>query len=132
MISETKQCYCCREIKPITEFCFDNRANSRLGAWCRICSTRKAWERRLHRCYNLTINQYKLLLKSQNGVCVICKQFETKIGRGGKIQPLSVDHDHKTNRVRNLLCHSCNNVIGFAKDKPEILRRAADYLEKHK
>jgi hypothetical protein len=30
-----------------------------------------------------------------------------------------------------LLCSSCNRMLGIAKDDPEILRSAADYLELH-
>jgi hypothetical protein len=58
----------------------------------------------------------------QNGACSICKI----------VTDLEVDHCHKTGKVRELLCRRCNRqVLGFANHDPELLRRAASYLEKH-
>jgi hypothetical protein len=42
---------------------------------------------------------------------------------------LAVDHDHKTGKVRGLLCHKCNKSIGGLQDSVVLLRKAADYLE---
>jgi hypothetical protein len=42
---------------------------------------------------------------------------------------LCVDHDHKTNKVRALLCDGCNKGLGAFSDSPALLRKAADYLE---
>lgn len=48
----------------------------------------------------------------------------------GKINPiLHLDHDHKSGRIRGVLCHQCNRALGFFKDDPQLLRKAADYLE---
>lgn len=77
----------------------------------------------LHR-YGLTLEQYKDMLDSQKGVCAICKMScRTR-------KNLSVDHCHNTGIVRGLLCNDCNNILGRAKDSHEILRKAAEYLEK--
>jgi hypothetical protein len=48
-------------------------------------------------------------------------------GQSGK--RLTVDHCHTTGAVRGLLCHGCNKMIGHVKDRPEILRNLAAYLE---
>ncbi|WP_370466642.1 endonuclease domain-containing protein [Streptacidiphilus sp. PB12-B1b] len=40
-----------------------------------------------------------------------------------------VDHDRKTGRVRAILCSNCDGGPGQFKDRPELLRRGADYLE---
>jgi hypothetical protein len=45
---------------------------------------------------------------------------------------LHVDHDHITGRVRALLCSGCNTGIGHLQDDPDVLRRAADYIEQHR
>ena len=49
--------------------------------------------------YGLTVGQYELILKSQNGKCAICQCDSIK---------LHVDHDHNTHKIRGLLCRSCN------------------------
>ncbi|GAB2742231.1 endonuclease domain-containing protein [Kitasatospora kifunensis] len=40
-----------------------------------------------------------------------------------------MDHDHETGRVRGILCFACNAAPGQMRDRPDALRRAADYLE---
>jgi hypothetical protein len=81
---------------------------------------------RLQSKYGLTLDQYKMMLTNQKGLCVIC---ETSLL--DENSPC-VDHDHITGRVRQLLCRNCNLVLGLVKEKPETLRAAADYLEFHK
>ena len=71
------------------------------------------------------------MLKTQEGVCFICKNPEiTKFK--GVVNPLSVDHCHKTGKVRSLLCVKCNALLGMADDNLEILQKAIDYLNLHK
>ena len=73
--------------------------------------------------YGITQEQYAALVKAQGGACSIC----------GKVpQKLHVDHNHKTGKVRELLCHSCNTAIGHLKESPELLMKAIAYLEKHR
>jgi len=79
------------------------------------------------RLYGITHDDYNALLKKQGGVCAICGNQET-IAHNGKIVALSIDHDHPTNKVRGLLCGSCNRAIGLMKDDPERLMAAANYL----
>lgn len=43
---------------------------------------------------------------------------------------LHIDHDHTTGALRGLLCHGCNVGLGYFKDDPELLERAAEYLRK--
>lgn len=64
------------------------------------------------------------MLQHQGGVCAICN-----LPPRGKL-PLNVDHDHKTGAVRGLLCWTCNHrLLPAAKDSPQRLSAAADYLE---
>lgn len=58
----------------------------------------------------------------QGGVCKICS-------RPAKTKRLAVDHDHKTGRVRGLLCWWCNNRVVPGLNTPTILRKAIAYLE---
>lgn len=74
---------------------------------------------RLKRCYGITLEFFNGLLLSQGGKCAICKNKAK----------LCVDHDHKTGRVRGLLCGHCNRAIGCLMDSPVSARNAAEYLE---
>lgn len=80
--------------------------------------------------FGLSLTEYAEMYAAQNGVCAICGQPETMV-RHGKVQPLAVDHCHAKGHVRKLLCHECNHGLGKFKDNPELLRRAAEYLEDH-
>jgi hypothetical protein len=73
--------------------------------------------------YGLTLERHAAMLKEQEGLCAICRK-ETR-------RRLDIDHCHKTNKVRGLLCNSCNVGLGRFKDDPDMLRRAAEYLEKN-
>ncbi len=75
--------------------------------------------------YHLSYDDYTALLASQNGVCAICRNFETVRPR------LSVDHSHSTGKLRALLCHSCNVGLGHFRDSVGLLQDAAKYLEKY-
>lgn len=65
------------------------------------------------------------MLAEQSGLCAVC--YGPAVGKSDK---LSVDHDHATGRVRGLLCHHCNAALGHLMDDPNLLRKAAIYLEK--
>lgn len=88
-------------------------------------------DKQLQRDFGITLAKYNKMLDDQGGVCAICEKPEFA-KRSGKIRQLAVDHCHDTGRVRALLCTSCNPMIGYSKDDPEVLRRAAEYLERHK
>ena len=74
--------------------------------------------------YGLTVQKYSEILVSQNGGCAICGHSE----HAPNTFPV-VDHCHITGRVRGLLCHHCNTLLGHSRDRPSILRKAAEYLE---
>lgn len=82
--------------------------------------------------FGITLDQYEKLLRRQKGVCAICGcEAVGSPRRGGeKRRGGSVDHDHKTGQVRGILCGLCNLMLGHAKDRPDVLRAAADYLDK--
>lgn len=83
-------------------------------------TTRKASENnRLRRTYGISLDDYETMCQAQDGGCLICRT-QTK---------LCIDHDHKTGAVRGLLCRKCNTALGQFRDDPEILRKAAAYLE---
>lgn len=80
--------------------------------------------------YRMTLNEFQQMLRTQRGLCAICKSLPAADGKG-PMGRLHVDHDHVTGRVRALLCASCNNGLGRFKDDPQLLREAAAYIESH-
>ena len=74
--------------------------------------------------WGLSYEEFKALSAQQNNCCAICGQPEPRTGF-----ELAIDHCHKTNKRRKLLCSVCNSGLGFFKDNPILLRKAADYLE---
>jgi hypothetical protein len=66
-------------------------------------------------------DRHLAMAAAQHGQCAICR-------RGDRV--LCVDHNHVTGTVRGLICQKCNSGIGMLCDSPDILRGAADYLEK--
>lgn len=87
-------------------------------------------DKQLRREFGITLADYDRMHAAQNGRCAICKQPERAM-RGGKPRALAVDHCHATGAVRGLLCGSCNPMIGYAGDSPEILRAAIGYINQH-
>lgn len=101
---------------------------------CNIyCSTEcKGKNSYYKRNYGITDNDLKLLKEQQDNKCHLCGSDGFLIGKKGHTEKLAVDHDHKTGKIRKLLCHNCNRGLGLFKDNPELLRKAAEYVENHK
>ena len=76
--------------------------------------------------YGISRDDLDALIAAQDGKCAICKGAPT-----GKGDRLHVDHCHTSGKVRALLCHHCNTLLGLAGDDPARLRAAAAYLEAH-
>lgn len=70
--------------------------------------------------YGISDKEYQRMLFNQKGICSICER---------KLDPPCVDHDHKTGKVRGLLCGKCNTAIGYFSDNTTSLRNAITYLE---
>lgn len=77
----------------------------------------------LRKTYGISLERYQEMESAQDGRCRICGET-CPSGRA-----LAVDHCHTSGEVRGLLCGQCNNGLGRFKDRPDLLRAAADYLE---
>lgn len=73
--------------------------------------------------YNLSSEQYELLYAAQGGKCLLCQRAT------GATRALSVEHDHKTGRVRALCCRPCNDLLGHMRDDVVMAQRFVDYLQ---
>lgn len=83
--------------------------------------------------YGITAEEYNKKKKKQKNRCAICKSRERRTHkRTGGRQSLSVDHNHETKQIRDLLCGDCNRGLGMFKDSFKLLIRASQYLKKHK
>lgn len=85
--------------------------------------TKKQWHRAALKLYGISQEQYAGFLRKQNRRCAICR---TKENNG---KDWCIDHCHRSKKVRGLLCHKCNLMLGLAKDKPRLLKSAIQYLE---
>lgn len=65
----------------------------------------------LRRKFGITVEEYDAMLAVQNYVCGMCGRPE-KVRRNGRVLGLSVDHDHVTGEIRELLCVRCNQALG--------------------
>lgn len=133
-----KKCTVCKQEKDILEF--HKSALSKDGHFyqCRSCrnSGRDKYyqahrERRkvvsrynhLRRTYDITDHEYAMMLEAQQHKCKICGKHELELKR-----KLDIDHDHRTGKVRGLLCTTCNINPGRFKDDPQLFISAAQYL----
>jgi sulfur transfer complex TusBCD TusB component (DsrH family) len=106
-----------------------SRARNDYDHVCPKCNRNRAIKHK----FNITQQQYDEILLAQNGVCALCGKPETKIShKSHKVLPLAIDHDHKTGKIRGLLCDDCNVMLGRAKDEAEVLRKAANYIEQNR
>jgi hypothetical protein len=144
-----KRCSGCKTEKPVTEFHKNRAMADGLNNQCKIClnALKKTWrasehgrkvqwlysktevalknqrKHALRTKYGMSIEDYDKMLSAQNGVCGICRQPSKR-----KNGLFDVDHDHKTGKVRGLLCHGCNTLLALAGDSAELLKRTAAFL----
>lgn len=140
-----KICRLCEKLKPLSRFSY-RKDSKKLRTECKDCLNKRrkeqkgymSWHKKnkhiikhhskkagLKRHYGLTVEDYDLMVKSQNNRCLICKTKEPN-NHG----TLCVDHCHKSGAVRGLLCDKCNRGLGFFDDNLIVLKKAVKYLEK--
>lgn len=78
-------------------------------------------ERQLRTRYNLTLEEYQILLDLQGGRCACCGQEWHA--------DLYVEHNHTTGKVRALCCARCNNLIRALEGREQEVKQALSYLE---
>lgn len=115
-----KICTKCKESKPLSAkyFPLHNKTKSGFDSWCKSCrATYRSETRRGHYRAMISDENLKDIIETVKE-CVIC----------GLEEKLVVDHCHKTNKIRGMLCNHCNRGLGHFKDNPELLEFARIYL----
>jgi len=132
-----KECSICNEIKDIDLFVKRNNRKSNVQPYCKECHNKKTRKNYssismknydLKKNYGIDIDYYEDLFRKQNGCCKICNLHLSDINMKHK-KNLCVDHCHKTNKIRGLLCDKCNRGIGLLQDDYKILFSAYKYLK---
>ncbi len=146
----------CKHLGPqtVNNFSFDKRKKDGLKTWCRSCISQNQADRYqrikenepekhraiidqslayyhrvkpdLVRKYGINAQQYEQMIASQQNCCKICKIDFNKLNK----RP-SVDHNHVTGKIRDLLCNRCNTILGLCKENVDILGSAIEYLKSH-
>jgi hypothetical protein len=130
-----KRCPSCNEDKASEEYSYDKSKADGCGAYCKECRRKKSkvrqqkystelrsYQRKIK--YGMSDEEWNLLFDSQGNKCAICPATT----HGNK--NWHIDHDHSTGKVRGLLCHNCNLMLGHAKDNVDTLSAAIKYLGK--
>lgn len=130
----SKKCVKCMIIKDFEEFFKDKKSKDGFQSWCKRCSNlhhktiegkQKRRDFDLKKNYGITLEDYDRMLESQDNKCKICDTDSP--GSKGRFY---VDHNHKTGKLRGLLCHKCNTSLSGFKDDINILLKAIEYLNK--
>jgi len=132
-----RTCMTCDVEKHITEFYMRDKKTGRRHSACKECDKARVKARHqanpdrtrnndLKRNYGITLKEHQEMYEAQNGLCATCK----KPG-DGKWKKLCVDHDHKTGKLRQLLCRRCNMILGQAYDDKSLFSEFIFYLERH-
>ena len=83
----------------------------------------RAKNQKLKKAHGITLEVFNLLLQLQKNKCLICLRYIDK--KNG-----CVDHNHKTGKIRGILCSQCNFGLGNFKDNIKYLQRAIKYLKR--
>ena len=119
-------CVSCKERNPLDAFPINRFGRSK---YCATCYARpaRAWvmenfgsyrNYKLYQKYGMTEADFDRMVAKQGGLCAVCQ----------KRAATQVDHDHKTGKVRAILCLKCNAGLGALKDEERLVWEAVDYL----
>jgi hypothetical protein len=135
-----KKCRDCGKLKKLTQFYPHISCSHGVRSECKTCEKKRRAIRHqrakknnpdqrrsvvLKNKYGITITDFNKMLVSQKFKCGVCKS--TYPGPKGVF---AVDHCHKTNKVRGLLCYLCNVGLGSFRDNIDYLTSAISYLKR--
>lgn len=152
---KTKVCIKCKKQKSLSDFYKNKKYKDGIFPYCKNCDKERKrklyhnnpkikkqqkkwrdnnkdkttlynWKHKIKRLYGLTTKQWEIKFNGQKGCCMICGIHQNELK-----SKLSVDHNHVTGKVRDLLCHRCNLLVGQFELNPGLLDTIAEYLERH-
>lgn len=148
-----KKCCKCLKIKNRKQFNKCSAKRDGLNSYCRACNSKKCkkeykankmkyntastkWAREnpnrrweiardshLQNKFGISLDDYTKMLRKQKGGCAICGKPSTK--------SLAVDHNHKSGKIRGLLCFKHNIGLGYFDENIQYLKTAITYIRKH-
>jgi hypothetical protein len=121
-----KFCKRCSRDLPLTSFSRNRSATDGLQFYCRSCGADIYRERQAAK--GRTVRE-RVTVPPGFKHCRDCDETKSLAEWHTNRAAVHVDHDHVTGTVRGVLCFTCNAALGQLQDDPEIIRRAADYLE---
>lgn len=159
---KVKICSKCKQEKPLDEFHKNKNTKDGLAGDCKECRKswhikhyephprlgpkfdKAEWQRnwrkdnpekyrknahksRLKTLYGITVEDWHQMFEEQQGCCAICSIPQNMLK-----QTLCVDHNHKTGKIRQLVCDRCNMLIGIYEANFDGFEyKIKDYLEKN-
>lgn len=121
-----RKCIYCKKMLSLDKFTKDSSKGSGYKSYCKKCASGVQLIRNVKRKYNLEASDYDKMLHKQGECCAICGIKSSDYGK-----KFSIDHCHKTMKVRALLCNNCNVGIGLFKENLDTLVSAISYLMRH-
>lgn len=117
---------------------YDNRKNdpersADLLEWQKIWNkSDKYYEGYYKRKFGITFGQVKFMLIDQNNLCanIGCSR-PIALSPTGEQAKACVDHDHKTGKVRGMMCIGCNTFLGYIEKNQRLVPGLMNYLAKH-
>lgn len=130
-----RTCTTCGEFKSAEHYGLEKDVRAFKGitmrSKCTSCNEHRKWKKFIVRRYGITHDEYYEMLNQQNGVCKICGSEDNNSERCSS-NKLFIDHCHSTGKVRGLLCHKCNQALGYFNDDTDRLQKAIEYLNQFK
>jgi len=134
-----RTCTKCKAEKPVDQFYKRTDRPNHLKSECKVCRAARSktntennrgnieWHRRRRHekfvyLYGITLEEYNAMVFQQHGLCKCC---------GNTADPLCVDHDHSTGKVRALLCSNCNTAMGLINESAKRCEQLLAYIYSH-
>jgi len=133
-----KRCADCKRLKSADDFHVNRAMPDGRHYYCKECqkgrnekwrqanpekaraAVRKSYRKhRVRQVYGISAEEYEAMLEKQEGKCPICRKA---------LKRPSIDHCHRTGKVRGVLCRHCNSSLSVFENDPEAVARLVTYL----